>query len=130
MPFHSSTSSLRRYALFIDTDLRAMHVSSGSKLLIQLIGTFQVRSSTGQDCTPRGRKSCALIAMLALSPEHKRARLWLQDRLWGSRAKAQGAASLRQSLMEIRRALGEARGVLSSDSFNVSLDPRLFETDI
>jgi tetratricopeptide (TPR) repeat protein len=68
--------------------------------------------------------------MLALSPEHKRARLWIQDRLWGSRAKAQGAASLRQSLMEIRRALGEARGVLLSDSFNVSLDPRLFETDI
>ncbi|MGJ4893235.1 hypothetical protein ACQR1Y_33975 [Bradyrhizobium sp. HKCCYLRH3099] len=107
-----------------------MHVSSGSKLRIQLIGTFQVRSATGEDCTPRGRKACALIAILALSPEHRRARLWIQDQLWGSRAKEQGAASLRQSLMEIRKALGRARGVLLSDSFNVSLDPALFETDL
>jgi len=107
-----------------------MHVSSGSKLRIQLVGTFQVWTSTGENCTPRGRKACALIALLALSPEHRRARLWIQDRLWGSRAKEQGAASLRQSLLEIRKAFGDARRVLWSDSFNVSLDPRLFETDL
>ncbi|WP_316165495.1 MULTISPECIES: hypothetical protein [unclassified Bradyrhizobium] len=99
-------------------------------MLIKLLGPFRVVKASGEDCTPRGRKACALIAMLALAREHKRSRVWIQDRLWGSRGKEQGAASLRQSLTEIRKALADCRSLLCADSFVISLDPKLFETDI
>lgn len=105
-------------------------MSCDAKLLIQLLGPFRIRKWTGEDCTPRGRKACALLAMLALSPDHKRSRVWIQDRLWGSRAKEQGAASLRQSLTEIRKAFGSSHNVVLADSFLLALDSRLFETDL
>ena len=60
--------------------------------------------------------------MLALSPDGKRARSWLQDKLWSARAPEQGAASLRQSLHELRLALGDDRDLVVADKFNVSLD--------
>jgi tetratricopeptide (TPR) repeat protein len=103
--------------------------SSTAKVRLQLFGPPKIIKSTGEDCTPRGRKACALLAMLALSPENKRSRVWIQDKLWGSRGKEQGAASLRQSLAEIRKALGDQRGCLLADSYIISLDPNLFETD-
>lgn len=89
-----------------------------------------MRKPTGEDCTPRGRKACALVAMLALSTENKRSRAWIQDKLWGSRGKEQGAASLRQSLSEIRRVLGPERGCIVSDNYNVSLVQGSFATDL
>jgi tetratricopeptide (TPR) repeat protein len=104
--------------------------SSTAKVRLQLLGPPKIIKSTGEDCTPRGRKACALLAMLALSPESKRSRVWIQDKLWGSRGKEQGAASLRQSLSEIRKALGNDRGLLFADSYVLALDPALFETDI
>ena len=85
---------------------------------------------SGEDCTPRGRKACAILAMLALSPENKRSRVWLQDRLWGSRGAEQGAASLRQSLSEIRRALGAEQGVLITDRYVLALDQSRFELEL
>src|SRR5260370_34594898 len=105
-------------------------VDSAAKLRIRVIGPLKILKPSGEDCTPRGRKACALIAMLALSPENKRSRVWVQDRLWGSRGREQGAASLRQSLAEIRKALGDERACLLADNYILSLDPNLFETDI
>jgi tetratricopeptide (TPR) repeat protein len=84
----------------------------------------------GEDCTPRGRKACAILAMLALSPDNKRSRVWLQDRLWGSRGPEQGAASLRQSLSEIRRALGREQGALITDRYVLALDRSRFAFDL
>jgi tetratricopeptide (TPR) repeat protein len=104
--------------------------SSTAKVRLQLFGPPKIIKSTGEDCTPRGRKACALLAMLALSPENKRSRVWIQDKLWGSRGKEQGAASLRQSLSEIRKAFGNNHGLLFADSYVLALDPALFETDI
>jgi tetratricopeptide (TPR) repeat protein len=68
--------------------------------------------------------------MLALSPENKRTRVWLQDKLWGSRGAEQGAASLRQSLSEIRRALGNDQKVLVTDRYLLSLERKLFWLDL
>jgi tetratricopeptide (TPR) repeat protein len=84
----------------------------------------------GKDCTPRGRKACAILAMLGLSPDNKRSRVWLQDRLWGSRGPEQGAASLRQSLSEIRRALGDEQGALITDRYVLALDRSRFAFDL
>jgi tetratricopeptide (TPR) repeat protein len=105
-------------------------MAAHSKIEIKLLGPFRIQNGAGEDCTPRGRKACALVAMLALSPENKRSRIWLQDKLWGSRGKEQGAASLRQSLAEIRRALGGERTCIVADNYSMSLVPGSFRTDL
>src|SRR5262245_26819568 len=96
--------------------------TEGGKVRVQLIGAFAIQGSDGEDRTPRGRKACAIVAMLALAPDGKRARSWLQDKLWSTRGPEQGAASLRQSLHELRLALGDDRDLVIADKFNVLLD--------
>ena len=71
--------------------------------------------------TPRALKACGLLALLLDAPEFTRARVALQDLLWSDRGQAQGAASLRQTLSEVRNAFGPARDVLKSDRRTVSL---------
>ncbi len=102
------------------------------ELRIYVIGAFRVLAHDGEDLTPRGRKARALLAMLALTPTRRRSRPALQDRLWSDRGPEQGAASLRQTLTEIRRSFGERhrdclvsdmRGIgLASDQVVVDLD--------
>jgi tetratricopeptide (TPR) repeat protein len=93
-----------------------------ARVRIKLTGAFAIHGPAGEDRTPRGRKACAIVAMLALSPDCKRSRAWLQDKLWSARAQEQGAASLRQSIHEARAALGEHRDLIAADKFAVSID--------
>ncbi|MDE2577199.1 MAG: hypothetical protein KGL46_00190 [Hyphomicrobiales bacterium] len=51
------------------------------------------------------KKGRALIAMLALAPHGERTRIWLQEKLWGSRGDEEGKASLRRELSTLRAAL-------------------------
>lgn len=103
--------------------VRSVNTSYGLKksVVLQLVGPFQVTCEEGVDLTPRGRKACALLAILALSPNMTRSRKWLQDRLWSDRGEEQGAASLRQSLAEIRRCLGARKDCLIADRGIVAL---------
>ena len=77
----------------------------------------------GVEVTPKGRKAQGLLALIGVAPELRRHRSWLQDKLWSDRPPEQGAASLRQELAGIRRALGEASACLSTDGGWVALDP-------
>jgi tetratricopeptide (TPR) repeat protein len=97
---------------------------------IKVLGPFRVIRPGGEDCTPKSRKTCALLALLALSQGKRRTRVWLQDRLWGTRGREQGAASLRQSLVEIRRAFGTDRECLFSDNTLVGLATGLVQVDL
>ncbi len=99
-------------------------------LQFRLIGPLQVTRPDGTEVTPRGRKACAILAMLALSPKLCRSRTVLQDRLWSDRAPEQGSASLRQALSEIRRALGPSRDCLIADLRTVALASELVEIDL
>lgn len=101
-------------------------------ILVRLcvLGPFRVLDSDGEDRTPRGRKTCALLALLALAKDNKRTRKWIQDKLWSDRADPQGAASLRQSLAEIRRKFGPNKNCLVSDHFTVGLNHNLISIDI
>lgn len=74
-------------------------------IVIQMFGPFGMRTETGREITPRGRKACGLIAMLCLSPNFRRTRRWLQDHLWSDRGESQAAGSMRQTLVEIRKAM-------------------------
>jgi tetratricopeptide (TPR) repeat protein len=99
-------------------------------LTINVIGRFRVVRSDGAEITPRGRKTCGLLALLALAPRKSRTRLWLQDKLWSDRGAEQAAASLRQCLCEIRQAFGADRAALLSDMPAIGLDPNMVTIDI
>ena len=95
-----------------------------------LLGPFSLVDAEGKDIAPRGRKACAILAMLATGPQARRSRRWLQDRLWSDRDEAQGAASLRQALYEIRQSFGNQQCVLDADAYVVSLNTSRFLIDV
>jgi DNA-binding SARP family transcriptional activator len=100
------------------------------ELRIHVIGAFRVLADDGEDLTPRGRKARALLAMLALTPTRRRSRPALQDKLWSDRGPEQGAASLRQTLTEIRRAFGDKyRDSLVSDMRGIGFAPKQVVVD-
>ena len=94
----------------------------GPNLTLRLFGQFRIETADGEELTPRGAKSQALLALLAVEPRHRRSRAWLQDKLWSDRSPSHGAASLRQALVEIRRALGPHADALHADRRVVALD--------
>ncbi|MFT4149734.1 MAG: hypothetical protein QM656_06010 [Paracoccaceae bacterium] len=89
---------------------------------LHLIGTFQLRDATGCDRSPRGLKARALIALVCTASDRRRTRRWLEARLWSDRGADQASGSLRQTLYEIRQALGPHAGLLMADRDTVSLD--------
>lgn len=90
-------------------------------MYIRLVGVFEVRDDSGRDCTPRGAKARAILAMLCQTPDRRRARRWLEARLWSDRGAEQASGSLRQALMEIRKALGSESDRLETDRDTVRL---------
>ena len=101
------------------------------ELRISVIGAFRVLAHDRQDLTPNGRKARALLAILALTPTRRRSRSALQDKLWSDRGPEQGAASLRQTLTEIRRRFGERyRDCLVTDMRGIGLDPDRVTVDL
>ncbi len=100
-------------------------------VLVRLAGPFRLEARDGLDVTPPGKRSKALVAMLALAPKAVRSRAWLQDHLWSDRAPAQAAASLRQELSSLRRFLGQHdANVLTTDRDTVRLDLERVRLDI
>ncbi len=59
--------------------------------------------------------------MLAVAPGGRRERRWLQYKLWSERGEREGAASLRQTLSALRRALAPMGDVLEADRTTVTL---------
>jgi len=92
------------------------------ELELRLVGRMRLLRSDGVEITPKGRKAQGLLALLGVAPELRRHRNWLQDKLWSDRPPEQGAASLRQELAGIRRALGDASGCLSTEGGWVALE--------
>jgi DNA-binding SARP family transcriptional activator len=93
-------------------------------------GAFRLSDAQGNDITPRGTKARALLAILLLTPEMSRPRRWVESTLWSTRDADQANASLRQSLTEIRRALGPLRDLIDADRRDVWLVPDAFAVDV
>ncbi|HGG06854.1 MAG TPA: hypothetical protein ENK28_15450 [Aliiroseovarius sp.] len=96
-----------------------MRGSKGVTLVVR--GPFQVFDADGTPITPKGRKECGLLALLAFAPNFCRPRSWLQNKLWSDRFPDQGKASLRRALSNIRKAFGPAAPSLLSDRNIVGL---------
>lgn len=95
--------------------------AEAEKLSLHIVGRLRLLGPDAVDYAPRGRKARGLLALLAMAPRHERGRSWLQDKLWSDRDAEQGSSSLRQTLTEIRRALGPFRDCLRADRNMVSL---------
>ncbi|HKH28427.1 MAG TPA: BTAD domain-containing putative transcriptional regulator, partial [Sphingomicrobium sp.] len=82
-------------------------------------GCFALWDVDGRLVTIKGRKARAILAYLVTYPHEHVTRERLIQLLWPDRAMAQARGSLRQSLVEIRRA---APGVIMSDHEHVWID--------
>lgn len=105
-------------------------MKSAADIRICAMGPFRVRSADGRDLTPRSRKSRALLAILALAPEQRRSRAYLQRTLWSERSAGQASQSLRQELVLVRKALGAHGDLLIVDRGFVALVPGRIVVDI
>jgi TolB-like protein/Tfp pilus assembly protein PilF len=100
-------------------------------LHISLLGGFEARLGSGEALLLKGRKTQALVAYLALSPDHPRSREELVGLLWGDRGEQQARSSLRQSLSELRKALGDAdNSLLLAGRDTLSLDAAAIDVDV
>jgi len=90
-------------------------------LQLNVIGPFDLRRTDGSRVTITSKKARAVLAMLAVAPGGRRERRWLQYKLWSERGEREGAASLRQTLSALRRALAPMGDVLEADRTTVTL---------
>gem|GEM_PF-575623 len=81
-------------------------------IFIRMYGTFTCSTSENGDVLPLTGKTAAMFALLASAPNGRRTRSWLQDMLWPRSGAQHGRASLRQSLANIKRALGDKYDLL------------------
>lgn len=100
----------------------------GEFYYISLFGPFDVADNLGNSVRPAGKKECAIIALLACSPQFRRSRNWVKSMLWSDRGEAQASASLRQTLWRLRRRFGHnATELLKVDRDHIWLDRTCFE---
>ena len=102
------------------------------KYRLDLVGPFRLFAPDGARVEITSKKSIGLIALLATAPGGERTRAWLQTMLWGSRAEAQGQASLRREISTLRKILTIAGGssLVVSNSSRVSLALDAIELDL
>jgi DNA-binding SARP family transcriptional activator len=86
--------------------------STGQLLHLTLFGSMQAQDASGRSVLPRSRKTRAVLAVLALAGPRKVLRTQVTGLLWSRRENEQARASLRQSVHELRSALGPRIGIL------------------
>lgn len=103
---------------------------SGITYYLATLGDFRLTcTSTGEDCTPKGRKARALLAFLVLNHGEVR-REKLMGMLWGGRGEEQARGSLRQTLFELRHLTDGNTALLTVGRDHLCLNPALVATDI
>ena len=102
-----------------------------SRLILTLLGGFEVRADLGQPVTVPTRKAQALLAYLALTAGQVHPRDKLAALLWPDTAPAMARNALRQTLFVLRKALspdGRASLVMTGDAVTGAADA--IETDV
>ena len=74
--------------------------------VLHLAGPVRLIDKGGADRTPNAAKARGLLAIMAVSVDHRIARARAMDLLWSDRGPEQAAASLRQALSAIRACAG------------------------
>ena len=98
---------------------------------LRLIGQMEARSFNSENVLPPGRKTRALLAILALSAPRPALRGRLADLLWSRRPEEQARASLRQEIHRLLVALAPAEGeILQVTRDHISLKPGAVWVDV
>jgi DNA-binding SARP family transcriptional activator len=100
-----------------------------ARLSLRLLGGFLLRA----DGRPRplpARKAQALLAYLAVRGGRAHARATLTGLLWADAGERQARQSLRQTMVRLRRALGERPRALVAQGDTVTLTPAALEVDV
>jgi len=101
-----------------------------ARLTLRLFGGFQARFGE-QGLTFPTRKAQALLAYLAVRPEHDNVRNKLAATFWGSAGKEQARQSLRQSLSALRRVVSPSEPrILMVEGDRVALDQSSIDVDV
>jgi len=98
-----------------------------SEASLTLLGSLRLVAKTGEDWTPKPRKTRALLAIVALA-KGTITRSRLTDLLWGDRGEDQAKASLRQALYELRDLSSSGLMTVSRDA--VAIGPKRLWTDV
>src|SRR5262249_55970013 len=103
----------------------------GARLTICLFGPFEVRRDGRALPRLRSRKGHQLLALLLLRHGKEVERSWLAGALWPDSTEAQALANLRNSLKDLRRALGDEAWRLHGPSpRTIALDLEGSEADV
>jgi TolB-like protein/Tfp pilus assembly protein PilF len=81
---------------------------SPAPLQVALFGRFRVTGPDGREIALNGKRAQALLAILCLTPGESVEREQLSQLLWRGKFRAQARASLRQTLLDVKRQLAEA----------------------
>src|SRR5258706_3274917 len=98
---------------------------------LRLLGGFELRLLLDNErVAPLGKRECALLAYLALSPNCRQPRRKLATLLWGDTTDEAALNSLRTSVWSVRRALGDAEHrFIASEGEDIVLDAAAFDVD-
>src|SRR5581483_6287375 len=100
-------------------------------LRLRLIGQMEAWTITSENVLPSGRKTRALLAVLALSSPRPALRGRLAELLWSRRPEEQARASLRQEIHRLLESLAPAgTEILTVTRDHLSLRPGLVWIDV
>ncbi|MCQ8279255.1 hypothetical protein NFI95_12455 [Acetobacteraceae bacterium KSS8] len=99
-------------------------------LRLKLIGRMEALTLGNESVLPLGRKTRALLAILALNGRRPVLRLRLAELLWSRRSEGQARASLRQEIHRLSEALSPlGTDVITVDRHTMALKPALTSVD-
>lgn len=102
---------------------------AAGRVNIRVRGRFRINAPDGTNITPISSKGQGLVALLVTDSEFERTRAWLQDKLWSDRGQEQGARSLRQELLQLKKSLGPHSHILEANRKSVWLNPETVRLD-
>jgi TolB-like protein/Flp pilus assembly protein TadD len=108
-----------------------MEPSAMDSWSLTLLGGFELRPASGTPADLPGQKDRALLAFLAMAPGSAHSRERLAGLLWSEHGDRQARDSLKQSLMRLRRCLGDADdGLLRADRQSIALERAAANVDV
>lgn len=100
------------------------------RLRLTLLGSMAAFGPDGRSVLPRGRKTRAILAILALAAPDPVPRSRLTALLWSRRDREQARASLRQSVHELQDALGDIADIFRAEREHLALRRDDIVTDL
>lgn len=97
---------------------------------LNVIGGLTLLSPQGVAVPIKGLRARGLLALLALSPNMRRSRRWIEAHMWSQRDPSHAGNSLRQELRQLRKVIGAQTDLLGSDRNDVWLNAALVHVDV